>query len=70
MSNIVIGIDQGSYSVGNGTRQVTLSELDFTPTIDGLLYFFNSTQDIQYFAQAETYAKDVTITARHMGIIS
>jgi hypothetical protein len=63
MPNIVIGIDEGSYSIGVGTRQVTLSGITtFTPTIEALLYFFNSIQDIQYFAQADSYAKEVTIT--------
>jgi hypothetical protein len=63
MPNIVIGIDEGSYSIGVGTKQVTLSGITtFVPTIDSLLYFFNTSQDIQYFAQAETYAKEVTIT--------
>lgn len=63
MSNIVIGIDQGEYIPNVGTKTVTLSKLDFVPTVDALLYFFNTTQDVQYFAQAESFAKDITITA-------
>jgi hypothetical protein len=63
MPNIVIGIDEGSYSVNAGTRQVTLSGITtFTPTIEALLYFLNDIQNVTYFAQAATYAKEVTIT--------
>ena len=62
MPNIVIGVDQGSYSVSNGTREITLSGLSFTPTLESLLYLFNTTQDKQYFAQGESYAKEITIT--------
>lgn len=63
MSNIVIGWDQGTYTPNVGTRQITLSGLEFTPTITGLLYVHNYTQRKTYFAQAQSYDKSITFTA-------
>jgi len=63
MSNIVIGWDQGTYTPNAGTRQITLSGLDFTPSVTGLLYVHNYTQKTTYFAQAQSYDKEITFTA-------
>jgi hypothetical protein len=61
--NVIIGVNQGSYTVNANTRQITLSNLYFTPTIESLYVVLNITQDKMYYAAAQSYTKPVTITA-------
>jgi len=56
MKKILVGSDQGNYSVTNGARTITLSGLSFTPTIEQLAYVFNKTQDTLYYAPIATKA--------------
>jgi hypothetical protein len=60
--SVIIGFDQGSYTVNAGTRQITLSGLSFVPTIESLLYVLNYTQSDTYYALAEGLTNWVTIT--------
>lgn len=57
MEKITVGVDQGSYTVTNGARTITLSGLSFTPTIEQLAYVYNITQQTLYYAPAGTLAK-------------
>lgn len=57
MISIIIGVDQGTYTATAGTRTISLSSLDFTPTIESLLYVYNITQDKTYYAAANTHNK-------------
>jgi hypothetical protein len=61
--NVIIGVNQGSYTVNANTRQITLSDLYFTPSIESLYVVLNITQDKMYYAAAQSYTKPVTITA-------
>ena len=64
---ILIGAGIGTYTPGDGTRTITLSDLPFTPTIEQIAYIYNKTQDRFYYAPAEGIAKctlsgnDITI---------
>ena len=60
--SVVIGFDQGKYTPIADTRQIRLSELEFVPTVESLLYVFNYTNKDTYFAQAESHANRITIT--------
>lgn len=58
MGKIVIGVDGNTqYSVGDGTRDITLSGLSFTPILENILYVFNKTQNKLYYAPAQNLAK-------------
>ena len=57
MSVVTIGVDVGSYSAGDGTRIITLSDLGFTPTQEGLLFVVNITQNRLYYATAPELMK-------------
>jgi len=57
MSVVTIGVDVGSYSAGNGTRIITLSDLGFVPTQEGLLFVVNITQNRLYYATAPELMK-------------
>jgi hypothetical protein len=59
---MIVGVEQGSYTVNAGTRQITLSGLTFTPTIESILVVLNITQDKMYYAAAQTYTRTLTIT--------
>ena len=56
MNRITVGSALGTYTPGNGTRDITLS-LGYVPTIDQLMYVYNETQDELYYAKAEGLAK-------------
>lgn len=53
---IVIGSDEGSYTVTNSGRTITLTGLYFVPKQEQLAYVFNKTQDKLYYAPAEGIA--------------
>ena len=55
MNKIVIGSDKGSYSLSG--REITISNLDFTPTQEQLAYLYNITQDKFYYAPAENISR-------------
>lgn len=67
--SVIIGFDVGEYEVREGTRQIVLSECPFKPTVESLLYVFNITQGKMYYAQAESYAKEVSITVEGLNYI-
>lgn len=54
---IVVGSDEGSYSVGNGTREITLTGLSYTPTTEQIAYVFNITQNKLYHSPVKGLAK-------------
>jgi len=53
---IIIGSDEGSYTVTNSGRTITLTGLYFVPKQEQLAYVFNKTQDKLYYAPAEGIA--------------
>jgi len=53
---IVVGSDEGSYTVTNSGRTITLTGLYFVPKQEQLAYVFNKTQDKLYYAPAEGIA--------------
>lgn len=57
INRILIGSDEGTYTVTNGARTITLTGLSFVPTIEQLAYVYNKTQDKLYYAPAEGCAK-------------
>ena len=57
MNKIVIGSDEGTYTVTNGARTITLAGLSFTPSNEQLAYIYNKTQDKLYYAPGEGLAK-------------
>lgn len=59
---MIVGVEQGTYTVSAGTRQFTVSGLSFEPTKEGVLMVLNITQDKIYYAAAQSYTKSLTIT--------
>jgi hypothetical protein len=57
INKILIGSDEGAYTVANGARTITLTGLSFTPTMEQLAYVYNKTQDKLYYAPAPSLAK-------------
>lgn len=59
---MIVGVEQGTYSVNIGTRQFTVSGLSFEPTKECVLMVLNITQDKIYYAAAQSYTKSLTIS--------
>lgn len=57
INKILIGSDEGAYTVTNGARTITLTGLSFIPTQEQLAYVYNKTQDKLYYAPAVGLAK-------------
>ncbi len=57
INKILVGSDEGIYTVTNGARTITLTGLSFTPSIEQLAYVYNKTQDKLYYAPAPGLAK-------------
>jgi hypothetical protein len=59
---IIVGVDGDSkYTVNVGTRKITVSNLGFDLTQEGLLYVLNITQGINYYVAAENYTKATVV---------
>jgi hypothetical protein len=55
---MIVGVDGDSkYKVNVGTRKITVSDLGFELTQEGLLYVINTTQGKTYYVAAASYVK-------------
>ena len=55
-TTIIVGSSEGTYSVTNGARTITLMGLSWTLQIEELAYIYNRTQDLLYYAPAMNVA--------------
>ena len=65
-SKILVGSDEGAYTVTNGARTITITGLSWTLTTEQLAFIFNKTQNLLYYAPAP----DLALASVSAGVIT